>query len=180
MKLKTIVKKKEERMVTLRKLMKNKKGFVSIEAILATSTALMVVLVAIGFFTLIYPRVMLQMETHNLAQKAKIQGGLTTAITQPVDSDIEQFMKRMMELGYERDDVEITATTKPGNYNAIGVTPLQVAGSNYVKRDSKEMIHIVIRVPANTSIKAPLGFFRNDTPVNEKYTIVETVMSERW
>ena len=158
----------------------NKKGFVSIEAIIATTTALMVVLVAIGFFTLIYPRVMLQIETHNLAQKAKIQGGLTTVISQPVDSDVELFLKRMEDIGYEREDVKITATTKPGNYNALGVTPLYEGGSNYVKRDSKEMIHIVIEVPANTSINAPLGFFNSDSKANEKYRVVETVMSERW
>jgi hypothetical protein len=167
--------------VKLRNLFKNKKAFVSIEAIIATSTALMVVLVAIGFFTLIYPRVMLQMETHNLAQKAKIQGGLTNEISQPVDSDIALFKKRLVELGYDESQIEITATTKPGNINAIGVTPLKDGGSNYIKRDSKELIHIVIRVPANTSIKAPLGFFGNDgSNINEKYTIVETVMSERW
>lgn len=167
--------------MNLRSLFKNRKGFVSIEAIIATSTALMVVLIAIGFFTMIYPRVMLQMETHNLAQKAKIQGGLTNEISQPVDSDIELFKNRLVQLGYDKDKIEITATTKPGNINAIGVTPLKDSGSNYVKRESKELIHIVIRVPANTSIKAPLSFFGNNgSSVTEKYTIVETVMSERW
>lgn len=158
----------------------NKKGFVSIEAIFATAFALMVVLVAIGFLTLIIPRSLLQMETHNLAQKAKLQGGLTTAISQPVDSDVELFLKRMEDIGYKREDVKITAITKPGNYNALGVSPLNEGGSNYVKRDSKEMIHIVVEVPANTAIKAPLAFFHNDAKVNEKYRIVETVMSERW
>lgn len=168
-------------MLTIRKLIKNKRGFVSIEAIIATSTALMVVLVAIGFFTLVYPRVMLQMETHNLTQKAKIQGGLTNEISQPIDSDIALFKDRLAQLGYDKSQIEITAMTKPGNLNAIGVTPLKGSGSNYIKRESKELIHIVIRVPANTSIKAPLSFFGNDgSNVVEKYTIVETVMSERW
>jgi hypothetical protein len=163
-----------------RKLCKNQKGFVSIETIIATTTALMIVLVSIGFFTLIYPRVMLQIETHNLAQKAKVQGGLTDIHSQPVNSDIEQFKDRLEKLGYDRDKIEVTAVTKPGNINAIGVTPLYESGNNYIKRDSKEMIQITVRVPANTSIKAPLSFFRNTTPVPEYYTIVETVMSERW
>lgn len=158
----------------------NKKGFVSIEAIFSTAFALMVILVAIGFLTLIVPRSLLQIETHNLAQKAKLQGGLTTVVSQPVDSDVELFLQRMEEIGYKREDVKITATTKPGNYDALGVTPLYQGGSNYVKRDSKEMIHIVIEVPANTSITAPLGFLRSDAKVNDKYRIVETVMSERW
>lgn len=167
--------------MTLNRFRKNKKGFVSIEAIIATSTALMVILMAIGFFTLIYPRVMLQTEVHNLSQKAKIQGGLTNEISQPLDSDIEQFKERLVDLGYDKDSIEVTATTKPGNLNAIGVTPLHEGGSNYVKRDSKEMIQITVRVPANTSIKAPLSFFGDDgSNVSDKYTLVETVMSERW
>ncbi|PLS15026.1 hypothetical protein CVD28_24410 [Bacillus sp. M6-12] len=165
----------------LRKVVKNKKGFVSIEAIIAMSSALMVILLAIGFFTLIFPRIMLQTEVHDLAQKAKIQGGLTNSISQPVDSDIEQFKDRLVQLGYDRNSIEVTATTKPGNLNAVGVTPLHDGGSNYIKRDSKEMIQITVRVPANTSIKAPLSFFGDDgSNVADKYTLVETVMSERW
>lgn len=140
----------------------------------------MVILVAIGFFTLIFPRIMLQTETHALAQKAKIQGGLTSAISQPIDSDIELFKDRLVQLGYERDQIEVTATTVESNIDATGVTPLYAEGSEYIKRDSKDLIQIVVQVPANTTITAPLSFFKNDAPVAKKYTVVETVMSERW
>lgn len=141
---------------------------------------MMVILIAIGFFTLIYPRIIIQTETHTLAQKAKIQGGLTNELSQPVDSDVELFKDRLVKLGYERDQIEITATTVDSNVNALGVTPLYGEGANYIKRDSKELIQIIVQVPANTSITAPLSFFKNDTPVSKKHTIVETVMSERW
>ncbi|WCK57688.1 hypothetical protein PP175_27005 (plasmid) [Aneurinibacillus sp. Ricciae_BoGa-3] len=165
----------------MRKILKNKKGFVSIETIIATTCALMVVLLSIGFFTWLFPRVMLQIETHDLAQKAKIQGGLTDATSEPVNSDVEQFKNRLAQMGYDKNQVNVIATTKPGNLNAMGVTPLHDNGTNYIKRDSKELIQLTIQVPANNSIKAPMSFFGlNQNLVDNKYTIVESVMSERW
>lgn len=179
--LSTIVNKRRRLQLKFKERFQNKKGFVSIETILSMTAIIVSVLIAIGFFTWIYPRVMLQIETHTLAQKAKIQGGLTNSISQPVNSDIELFKDRLVELGYDRESIEVTATTIPGNHNAIGVTPLHESGNNYIKRDSKETIEIVVKVPANRSILAPLSFFGHDEDeISEKYTIVESVMSERW
>jgi len=156
-----------------------KKGFVSIEAIIAISSALMVILVGIGFFTLMFPRIMLQQETHQLAQKAKIQGGLTTPETELVDSDLSLFLDRLEDIGYERDDVVVSVVTTPGNIDALGVTPLHEDGSDYVSRDSEEIMHIRVEVPANISINAPLSFFGSSKAENT-YRVMETVMSERW
>lgn len=162
------------------KKLKNRQGFVSIETILAVSVAMMVILVLIGFFTTIFPRVRLQMETHTLAQKAKIQGGLTDATSQSVDSDVEIFKEKLSKVGYRKEDIQITAYTEPGNLSAIGVTPYDSEGSNYIKRGSGETIYIVVKVPANQSIKAPLSFFGLADSAIKEYIIVETVMSERW
>lgn len=165
------------------KKIKNKKGFLSIEAILAVSTALMVILVALGFYTMLYPRIMLQLETHSLAQKAKLQGGLTDMTSLALDSDVELFKDRLEELGYERGDVIVEAVTQPGNMLAMGVTPLYESGTNYIKRDSNETIRIIVKVPSNGTIKAPLSFFNNQEAIDkvpDYYTIVESVMSERW
>ena len=157
----------------------DKRGFVSIEAIIAVSSALMVILVGIGFFTLMFPRILLQQETHQLAQKAKIQGGLTTADTQPVDSDLTLFLDRLEAIGYNREDVVVSVVTSPGNVDALGVTPLHAEGDSYVSRDSDEIMHIRVEVPANIAINAPLSFFGSSKAGNT-YRVMETVMSERW
>lgn len=158
----------------------SKNGFISIEAILSTILALMVVLVSIGFFTTIYPRIVLQLETRNLAQIAKIQGGLTDISSEPEGSDIEVFKDKLAKFGYDRNKIEVQAFTNPGNKNAMGITPLEKNGNNYIKRGSGETIYIKIKVPANTSIKAPLSYFKAQSSAVEEYKVLETVMSERW
>lgn len=162
------------------KALKLKKGFVSIETILAVSVAMMIILVLIGFFTTIFPRVILQIETHNLSQKAKIQGGLTDMSSEGTVSDVEVFKDRLSKAGYDRDKIQITVTTDPGNINALGVTPYDQDGSNYIKRGTDEIIQILIKVPANQSIRAPLSFFGLADSAPKEYIILETVMSERW
>lgn len=159
---------------------KYKKGFVSIEAILSTSVMIVVILVLIGFFTTLFPRIMLQIESRNLAQKAKIQGGLTDMTSMPIGSDIERFKDRLVQIGYDRDSIEIQGYTSPGNLDVIGVTPLDEDGDNYIKRGSNEIINIIVIVPANKSISAPLSFFGISDSTPKEYILFETVMSERW
>lgn len=158
-----------------------KKGFVSIEAVISMSAVLMIVLMAIGFIVYMYPKIMLEKEVHLLAQKAKIQGGLTDNISQPVNSDIETFLKSLEGKGYKKDTIEITARTIPGDLNCIGVTPLNTNGNNYVKRDSKMTIQITVKVPANKSgLKGPFAYLHFEDESGQYYYIRETVMSERW
>lgn len=159
----------------------NKKGVVSIEAILSLTVALMIILFTFGFFTLIYPKIMLQTAVNNLAQDAKITGGLTDPSSQPVDSQLAQFDQEMQSLGYPSNQVQVTAVAEPGDINAMGVSPLGSSGTNYIHRDSGEMIYITVTLPANRSIVAPMSFFGDSgNAVPNHYVIQETVMSERW
>ena len=161
-------------------MVKSKKGFISIEAILATVLATMVILVSLGFFTTIYPKIILQGETRVLAQKAKIQGGLTDITSQADGSDIEKFKDQLEKMGYDRDKIEVEVFTQPSGLNALGVTPYGEDGTNYIKRGSNEVICIKVKVPANQSIKAPLSYFQAQDSALREYKIVETIMSERW
>lgn len=160
--------------------MLNRKGFVSIETIFASVLMFMIIFLAIGFFNLFYPKLIIAKEVHALVQKAKIQGGLTDSSSQAVNSDIELFKKALQNAGFDPSKIEITAKTEPGNINAIGVTPYGEEGDNYIKRDSKELIVITVKVPADQFIRGPLAFFRADSSKLQYHIFQETVMSERW
>lgn len=162
--------------------LKSKKGFVSIEAVISMVAVIFVVLLAIGFFGYMHPKIMFEKDVQILAQKAKVQGGLTDETSEPGgNSDIEIFKKSLEDRGFDVSKVEITAKTKPGNYSVIGVTPLNSSGNNYLKRDSKELMVITAKIPANRGgLMAPLKFFGIVGGLNEYYCISEAVMSERW
>lgn len=150
---------------------KLKKGFISIETIVALSVVLIFMLLFIAILTYHYPRIMLEKEVQTLAQIAKIQGGLTDS-SSAIESDVDVFKDRLEKIGYNRDKIEITAQTIPGRFNAIGVTPLNGTGNNYIKRNTKELIEIVVKVPASKYII----FFK----MKNTYVIREIVGSERW
>lgn len=160
----------------------NNNGFISIETIISSVFILMCIYLAIGFFCMIYPRVALEKEVNTLAQKAKVQGGLTDSTVQPENSDIEVLKKNLKKLGYNYEDVEISGRTIPSNINIIGVTPLDAKGDNYIKRDSKEQMVITVKVPSQNFILGPLKFFNIKTDKNKLtyQSVSQTVMSERW
>jgi hypothetical protein len=160
----------------------NKKGFVSIEAIIAMVAVMFVMLLAIGFYGYLHPKIILEKEVQSLAQKAKQQGGLTNSASQPTNSDVSIFMADLKGMGYDTTKVTLTAVTNPGNVNCVGVTPLGSTGSNYLSRNSKQMIVITAKIPTMTKggITAPLAYFGISSGVDDYYYIRETVMSERW
>lgn len=163
------------------KVIKKSKGFVAIETVIILSGVMFFILLFVSILTYNYPRIMLEKEVQILAQTAKIQGGLTDSKSQPVHSDIELFKDRLEKMGYERDEIEITAKTIPGNQNAIGVTPMNVEGSNYIRRDSKELIEITVIAPSNSNVfTSPLKYFGLKKAFSGKYVIREVVGSERW
>lgn len=160
---------------------KNKKGFVAVETIIVLSGVMFFILLFVSILTYNYPRIMLEKEVQVLAQTAKIQGGLTDNISQPSNSDIELFKTRLEQMGFDKNNVVITAKTIPGNVNAIGVTPMNVTGSNYIKRDSKELIEIVVIVPSDKTVfSSPLKYFGIGNALSKDYVIREVVGSERW
>lgn len=165
----------------MKKYIKSEKGFVSIEAIVSMTAILFTVLVAIGIYGYLHPKIMLEKEVQTLAQKAKIQGGLTDITSQPVNSDIEIFKKRLAEKGYDTSKVSVEVVTDQTNRNCVGVTPIGETGNTYLRRDSEEMMIITVTIPARTQgLIAPLRYFGINGGVSKNYYIRETVMSERW
>lgn len=161
--------------------LKNTKGFVAVETIIVMSGVLFFFILFISVVSYNIPRIMLEKEVQFLAQTAKIQGGLTDKVSQPTNSDIELFKDRLQRMGYDRNSITITAKTIPSNMSAIGVTPLNQNGSNYIKRDSKEHIEITVVIPSDRSLfSSPLNFFGLKQRAQNYYVIREVVGSERW
>ena len=162
-------------------LIKNTKGFVAVETIIVMSGVIFFFLLFISIVSYNFPRMMLEKEVQILAQTAKIQGGLTDKNSQPVNSDIELFKDRISSMGYDRDAITITAKTIPSGMSAIGVTPINEAGSNYIKRDSKELIEITVTIPSDKNLfNSPLKYFGLKRNGESYYVITEIVGSERW
>ena len=161
--------------------MNKKSGFVSVEAVISMATLLIVFVMCIGFFTYTMPRVTLEKEVHLLAQKAKIQGGLT-------NEDVNLFKIALEKRGYNPEEVTVKAVTvegsdgSPGGANAIGVDSISDPNAvRYIKRDALTPIEITVTVPANTRLlKGPLSHIFVTNMVNDKYYLRETVLSERW
>lgn len=161
--------------------MKNsKKGFVSIETIISLVPIMMVVFLSIGFFCYMYPQIAMEKQVHVLAETAKIQGGLTDNTSDSNNSDIDNFLKKAKKFGFDKNDIKITAITDPGDKNAIGVTPLNEDGDNYIKRNTKEVINISVTYPSNNFIVGPLRYFNISSYKLKYQTIHQSVLSERW
>lgn len=161
--------------------LKKNDGFISIESVIAMSFVLFFLTLFISIFAYTMPRIMLEKEVQALAQTAKIQGGLTSETSEPGNSDIQKFIDNLVAMGYDEEDISISAKTIYNNQNAIGVTPISQTGTNYIKRNSKDLIEIVVTVKADKNLfTAPLRFFGLDNSLSGVYTIREVVGSERW
>ena len=165
----------------IKKLKDNKRGFVSIETVIAMSTVLFFFILFVSIFAYTMPRINLEKEVQHLAQVAKIQGGLTDETSDPNNSDIKRFTDNLVAMGYDKDGIEVVAKTINDKKNAIGVTPLNKNGTNYIKRDSKDLIEVIVTVDANKDLfTAPLKFFGLNNTLSGKYVMREVVGSERW
>lgn len=179
-------------MKKINKFFKNKKGSFSIEAVLAMSGLLMITFLGIAYFTYLVPRQMLTQEVHMLTQTAKIQGGLTAGNFTEADNDIQRFLDRMEEKGFDPNKINIKATvsseTNPirDGVSVIGVEPLSDGykeDSLYSHRNSKEIITIRVTIPANKNFINAMSKYwtgsKEGTSLGD-YKFTETIMSERW
>lgn len=158
-----------------------RKGFIAIETILIMGIVMFFLMFFLSVLTYNYPRIMLEKEVQTLAQIAKIQGGLTDETSLPGDSDVERFKEQLARMGFDPETITIEAYQLPSGGSAMGVTPLDGVGDTYVKRDSRELIEIVVTAPATNFIfDAPMKFLGVDTEVENAYVIREVVGSERW
>lgn len=160
------------------RILKNKKGGLTIEALPALALALFVMITAIGWFTYLTPRQNLEKQVHILAQKAKIQGGLTNSGT---NNDLSLFLSVLESKGVNKSKVVVTCKTKPSNKNCLGVNGLNSSGTNYIKRNSLEMMVIRVEVPTSPRLlKMSQVFFGGRSSIPDKYIFEESVLSERW
>lgn len=157
----------------------NKDGYIGVEATIIMPFVLIFLLMFISLIVYQYPKIMLEQEVQYLAQTAKIQGGLTDEYSEPFGSDIDKFKDRIEKRGFNRDEIEVIARTVDGHVNAIGVTPINSTGDNYIKRNEKELIEIIVRVTPVQTFDGPLAFFGSSGALSKPYVIREVVGSER-
>ena len=158
--------------------MKNKKGYISIEAIFGIIAFLMVTLLIVGLFTYMYPRQTLEKQVHLLAQEAKVTGGLTA-------EQISDFQSTLSDMGYT---AKISAYTKVAGSerNVLGVAPKGTSQdtctsiyTSFVRRDSGQKIIISVSIQSKDGLaNGVLKFFGGSLLPND-YEFTETVMSER-
>lgn len=149
----------------------NKKGFVSIETILSMVFVLIFFVLIVEFFNYIYPTINLQVETHTLTQRAKVQGGLT-------NSDVLNMKSKLKNKGFDESKVIITAKTK--TLDRSNVTPMTQTGTNYEKRDSGDEIIVRVEVPAHTEVDGWALAIGSRAFARKTHIIEERIYSERW
>lgn len=156
--------------------LKTTDGSFSIEAVLAMANVLIIFMMIIGFYTFINPYTILNRDVHALATLAQRQGGLT-------DEDVEQFKERLNAYGFvdpQKGDIEVYAQTI-NEVEAIGIDGFGEAGTNYIKRDSKDFIVLAVSVPSYgdylTSVFRVMGMGGQKAP--DRYLFKETFLSER-
>ena len=125
------------------KTVNNKKGFISIEAIIAAGLIFSAIFVFISVVSFVYPTIPLQREVNLLGNIAQNQGGLTY-------EDVEYFKSNLKERGYLKendDDIIITGTTYPKSLNPIGITD-----TSYITKSSGEIIKLEVKVPIEANV----------------------------
>ncbi|ADO59465.1 hypothetical protein [Paenibacillus polymyxa] len=156
--------------------LKKESGFISIETIFAMSFVIIVFTLCLGFFTFVQPYTQLDREVHVLAQLAQRQGGLTM-------DDVQFFKERVSAYSFVNLSdglIQVDAHTIPDDRDVIGVTSLDEAGDEYVRRDEKELIQLVVTIPSHNDILKPVARFLGVSDVSDHYTFKEVFMSDRY
>ena len=120
-------------------------GFSSIEIVLSMSIFILFLLLFISFLTYIIPKSEINSHVNTLSNICERQGGLTF-------SDINNFKEKLSNIEYIKNSeipITVTAITN-SDKDVTNVTPLNESGDNYVKRDSKEIIHLKVLIPSNS------------------------------
>lgn len=182
------------------KKIKENNGVYTIEAIVGGSAILMLLLLFVGIISYQLPKIQLQKDVQILAEKCKIQGGLTNKASYDIkyniseedrkkvnedknSNDIDVFYDLLKQQGFDIQNVKISLKTKKSNKNAIGVKPIGIENINncsYIKRNPNDLMILNVEVPKKSNIiNSPLRFFGIDKHLSN-YSFREVVMSERW
>lgn len=166
--------------------MRNKKGNIALEAVLAGGALFMVFVLLIGYFTYLYPRYMVDLEVQNLAHAVKMDGKLT-------ESDFQVFIDNMENRGYTEDEVRKGTNIVATNVtNVLDDDPLRAKNEDVlidrpgmpakvVERNNGQM-DITVSVPANTAyLGGSMKWFGGGLNDDMKYyTVKRTIMSEAY
>ncbi|AJD93440.1 hypothetical protein JMA_41230 (plasmid) [Jeotgalibacillus malaysiensis] len=177
--------------------LKNKNGFMSVEALFGLTAILMVIILAIGFFTYMIPRQQLEQEVNILARTAKLNGGLTT-------QQVEDFKQNLESYGYKKEELTDAVTIQLEDFSGaefsddrfteMGLNNLSVVaipmkrsegdsadGARYVKRSEEVIMEVRVEVPAKKQgLMGAFWFFDvEDDTVSDTYVLKERVVSER-
>lgn len=143
-------------------MLRNNRGFASIETILMGGCTLALCSFFIALFIYLYPSIMILNDVNNLSKSVIRNGGIT-------EQEIDKFKREINYPFVEKQDIVITAYTEPNGYDAVGVTEY-----NYVSKKSEEMIRVKVYVPAND----PMKFF---SKINDGYYVYEQLLpSEKY
>lgn len=150
-------------------------GFSSIEAVLSMSVFVLFLLLFISFLTYIIPKSEINNHIDALSSICEKQGGLTSL-------DINKFEEKFSNIKYIKESenpIIVTVTTDSGN-DATNVTPLEEVGDNYIKRDSKEIIHLKVLIPSNSHfINTIISIFGGNN-ISDYYVFNAYMTSERY
>lgn len=151
--------------------MKNKKGYISIEAIISYSLLLMFLLLIIAFFTYGFSGVTMADQSYQLRKVATEHGGLRTI-------DIETFISHVNNVGYMQDKsvpIEIYLEDENGN------SYLNIDETSYLSSDEDKTLTLKINIPANNDFLdvVLLGFDVSDI-TGDYYSFSYLVQSERY
>lgn len=152
------------------KSLRNKKGFITIDAILSLGVALIFFLLFLGVMFLMIPKFTMQGDVHTLAQLARIQGGL-------YESDIDEFKTRISkETGAKVEDIHVVLKDDNTNMRYDNISE-----GNYASHVDGQILQLYVIVPTNKFVQAPMKFFGMQNIENIKYyNFTETVVSEKW
>ena len=152
----------------IKRFIQDKKGFYTLEVILATPLILFTLLMGIALFTYVYPIIMVRVTTHELCQAVKVNGGLPG---HPANN-LTIWGKYQEKLSALYSDV--TISTEP--VSAQGVTPV-----TYIKRGDGTVIVLKVTYRKNKWIVSLIDFFGVSADTTSDFqTVSESTTSERW
>ena len=156
--------------------MKNKYGFISLEAVFALTFLFMVFFFILSIIAYIIPLVTMPTYLHILSNNIRVQGGMTS-------ENVEDF-KDAIESNYGyissndlRDVIAVEAISIPSNIDVSNID-ISTESTEYISRNDKEVILITANVPSNRILPGILSYFNSS--ISEYYSFTHVVSSERF
>lgn len=134
------------------KIIKNQHGFVAVEAILSMSVFVVMVVFVILLCAYQIPKIGLENQVQSLCEVAKMQGGLTNEeSTGSNNNDIDNFVNKLQNEGFDKNGINIRLTTSKSKINAIGVSPINSSEQIYVKRSDLDPMTLRVEIAPKIS-----------------------------